>query len=159
MALTLPTIAPVGYALDYSDFLKTKSGKDGRTTIITGTVTVPSGTVSGTLIGLFPFNKGFKLASQASIVAVTAMGASVTLALGYQYYDSATGSSNTAIYAAASSTAAAGGVIPMQVTAGLILDAAGDGWVTALTGGATTSGSSTITYNMLFNYDISGVTN
>ena len=62
MAIQFPNYAPAGYALDYTDFLKTEAAKDGATRIITGSVTVAAGATVGQIIGLFPFNKGFKLA-------------------------------------------------------------------------------------------------
>ena len=158
MAIQFPNYAPAGYALDYTDFLKTKAAKDGATRIITGSVTVAAGATVGQIIGLFPFNKGFKLAYGSSFV-FGAFGASVTLALGWYYNDTATGSSNTAGYLAASSTAAAGGTVVPNVLAGQTFSAAGDGWVVALVGGATTGNSAAVTYNCLFAYDISGVTN
>jgi hypothetical protein len=158
MAIQFPNYAPVGYALDYTDFLRTKVDRAGLGCLITGTVSVPSGATVGQIIGLFPFNKGFKLAYGSSFI-FGAFGASVTLALGWYYNDSTVVSSNTAGYLAASATAAAGGVVVPNVLAGYTLDAAADGWVVAVIGGATTGSTAAITYNCIFNYDISGVTN
>lgn len=158
MSLTLPSIAPVGYALDYTDFLKAKYEASGDERLITGGVSVPSGTVTTTIVGLFPFKRGFKL-DYGSTILCAALGTSVTLNWGWQYYDSVTGSSNTAGYVSGSTAAAAGGVITPNVTAGATFDALGDGWIVAVIGGATTGSTGIITFNCAFAYDISGVTN
>ena len=158
MAIQFPNYAPVGYLLDYTDFLKTKVDRAGLGCLQTGTVSVPAGATVGQIIGLFPFNKGFKLAYGSSFI-FGAFGTSVTLALGWYYNDTTLGTSNTAGYLAASTTAAAGGVVVPNVLAGYTLNAVADGWVVAVVGGATTGNAAAVTFNCVFNYDISGVTN
>lgn len=158
MSNQYPSIVPTGYAGDATDFLKAKVDRSGATRLITGSVTIPASTVTATIVGLFPFQAGFKL-SYGSWIYSAAQGSSVTLALGYYYQDS-TLTSNTAGYLAASSTAASGGILtPLAVVAGAKVDLTAPGWVVALTGGATTSGPADITFNCLFSYDQSGVSN
>lgn len=159
MALTLPSIFPVGYAGDYTDFLKAKYEASGDERLITGSVSIPSGTLTTTLIGLFPFRRGFKLDYGSTLIA-GALGTSVTLSWGWLMYDSTQpGSSNTAGFVSASTAAAAGGVITPNVVAGATQDMLSDGWVVALIGGATTGTTNPLTFNCAFAYDISGVTN
>lgn len=157
MSLQYPSIVPVGYAGDYSDFFRVKQDRSGAVRSLRGSVSIPSGTTSGIIVGLFPFLKGFHF-DYASFFNVAALGTSVTLALGY-YYEDSTLTSNTAGFLAASTTAAAGGVLTPNVVAGSQIDAAGEGWVVALVGGATTGSTGSVTYNALFDYDISGVSN
>ena len=61
--MTTPTIVPTGFANDSTDFLKTVRDTFGAARVVTGTVSVISGTAADAFVGLVPFNKGatFKL--------------------------------------------------------------------------------------------------
>ena len=162
MSLTLPSIVPTGYAGDYSDFFRTKADKSGAVREITGAVVIPTTIAAGTLVGLFPFNASFKL-GYGTVLNAGAMGTGVTGSLGIQYYNSTTGTSNTACYLSAVTATALGGFINLsgqgaQVT-GMTLDTLGDGWVVFVVGTTSTTTSSTLTFNAPFAYDASGITN
>lgn len=160
MALTLPSIVPSGYAGTSADFQKTKCDKSGAVRLVTGSVTVPASTASGTIIGLFPFNKGAKVSYGSRVyVADLDTGTDVTLDVGYQYYNSDTGTSQNAGFVSASTAPQAGGMIEMTAVTSMTFTAAGDGWVIAKIGGGATTTEGAITFNCSVAYDPSGVTN
>lgn len=158
MTLVLPTVFPVGYAGDNTDFRQAKCDRSGAVRQHTGLVAVPASSLSGTLIGLIPFRAGFKFCYGSALYSA-AQGTSVTLSWGYQYYDSTqpnSGTSQTAGFLSASTAAAAGGMmVPLAVTS-MDWVAASEGWITALIGGATTTGPANLTFNILGCYDNSG---
>lgn len=160
MTIQSPNIVPVGYSNDYTDFLKAKCERDGAVRSNKNLVSVPSGTVSGQTVGLIPFRAGARLSYGSSVISA-ALGTSVTLALGYLYNDTTqpnSGTSQAAGFGAASSAAAAGGVIPITATTSMMWVAASDGWIIATIGGATTTSTGNINFDLLINYDQSGIT-
>lgn len=160
MTTTLPTIAPTGYDKTINDFLKTKSDKSGAIRLSTGSVSIPATTASGTLVGLIPFNKGAKLAYGSRVyTADLDTSTNVKLDIGYTYYDSTTGTSDPNAFVAAATTAQTGGMIEMTAVEGATWTAAADGWITATIGGAATTTTGSLTFNLGVAYDASGVTN
>lgn len=154
MTTTLPSIVPTGYAGTYKDFTRTKSDKSGAMRIVTGTVTVPASTASGTVIGLMPFNKGMKLGYGSRVyVADLDTSTNVTLNIGYQYYDSATGTSQNAGYVSGSTAPQTAGMIEMTAVTSMNDTMLGDGWIVAVTGGGSTTTSGAITFNLAIAYD------
>ena len=66
MANAYPTIYPSGFNGTYTDFNKAKIDRSGAVRVYTGSVTVPNGTVLGTLIGIVPVRKGAYVLTNAS---------------------------------------------------------------------------------------------
>lgn len=163
MALTLPSLAPTGYALDYTDFFRTKVERSGAIRRISGTVSVPSGTASGTLVGLFPFNKGFNMQGARVYCQAMDTGTTQLVDVGYIYYDSATGSSVPGAFVSASTAAQSGGgninFTGASAVSGMLFDALGDGWVTLRIAAQSTLTTGIVTYSCAIDYDTSGVTN
>lgn len=153
MSTTLPDIFPAGFAGDISDFLKTKVDRSGALRVYDGTVSVPGTTAQNKLVGLFPFNKGFKVHGMRFYSADLDTSTNVTVDIGYQYYDSATGTSHTDSLVSASTAPQASGFVTFTGTDVLNWTAAGDGWLVAkITGGATiTTGS--FTWNLAGAYE------
>jgi hypothetical protein len=163
MTTALPTIYPVGYAGDTTDFLKTKVSREGDVRVQTGTVAIPATTATSTLIGLMPFNKGCKIVMGSSVYSDDLdTSTNVTFNIGYTYYDSTTGTSNASGFVAGSTIPQTGGMIPFTATsgasAGMTWTAAADGWI-AITNTAATTTSGNVLFNIAFAYDPSGVTN
>lgn len=163
MALTLPSLAPTGYALDQTDFFKTKVDRSGALRRISGQVSIPSGTASGTIVGLFPFNKGFNIHGIRVYTPALDTGTTLTVNFGYQYYDSATGTSVLSAFVSASTAAQSGGgsvnFTGASSVSGMIFDSAGDGWVVMQLAATSSITLGTVTFSAAIDYDISGVTN
>jgi hypothetical protein len=163
MTTTVPSIVPTGYAGDYTDFLRTKADRSGAVRAIDGSVSIPSGTASGTLVGLFPFNKGFSAHGMRLYCAPLDTGTSQLVDIGYTYYDSATGSSIPGAFISSSTAAQSGGAsvafTGASSVSGMVFNAAGDGWVTLRIAAQSTLATGTVTFNWAIYYDTSGVTN
>lgn len=163
MALTLPTIVPTGYAGDYTDFFRTKVDKSGAVRTIDGSVSIPSGTASGTLVGIFPFNKGFSAHGLRVYCTPLDTGTSQLVDIGWTYYDSATGTSVPGGFVSASTAAQSGGAninfTGASSVSGMLFNALGDGWMTLRVAAQSTLVTGTVTYNIAIYYDTSGITN
>ena len=153
--MTTPSILPVGYAGTSTDYLKTKVDHSGADRSSFGVVSVPTGTTTTTIVGLVPFNKGARLTD--SYLYSAALGASVTLDLGYVYNDSVANTNKSNAFVAASTTAAAGGSIIANTPDVATWTATGDGWIVAVVGGATTGSTGNLSYRTSLNYDVGGL--
>lgn len=158
MTLQLPTIFPTGYAGDATDFLKVKADRSGAVRNSTGLVSIPISTLSGTVVGLMPFEPGYKM-NYGSAVYSGALGTSVTGSWGYLYYDTTQANSATsqaAGFVSGSTTPAAGGIITPNASTSINWVAASSGWVTFTIGGATTTTLGNLFWNIDSAYDNSG---
>lgn len=153
--MTLPSIVPVGYSETTNDFLKTKVDHSGAERASYGVVSVLTGTVTTTIVGLIPFNKGARLAS--SYVYSDALGTSVTLDLGYVYSDNVSNTNKSNAFLAASTTAAAGGSLVVNTPDVATWTATGDGWIVAVVGGATTGSTGNLSFRIGNVYDVGGL--
>ena len=157
--MTTPSIVPTGYAGDSTDFLHAKMDRSGAMRIVTGTVSVPAGTATDTIIGLVPFRKGAKF-GYGSRVYVGDMDTStnVTADIGYVYDDNVTYTNVFNAFVSASTAPQTGGMMEMTSVAGMTWTAAADGWFTAQNN-ATTTTTASLTFSIVIAYDPSGVTN
>jgi hypothetical protein len=171
-----PKLVPSGYAGDYTDFFRTKVDREGAVRLITGTISVTSGTTIGSYIGLAPFNKGAKLAAGASQIysPILDSGTGLTYSVGYLYTDSssagANAASNSSAYSSSDSHGQVGGYISFTNSTlgstggaiGLPNTAAGDGWFVVQVGTASTptnQAAASLTFSLAVAYDPSGITN
>jgi len=187
MAAVFPKIYPTGYTGDYQDFIvRTKKDASGALRIITGTVSVTSGTTIGTYIGLAPFNKGAKLLTGGSQVysPILDSGTGLTYSVGYYYADSSSNgvdslgivcsndASNSSAYSSSDSHGQTGGFISFTnstlgstggtTNVGVAHDLIGDGWFVVQVGTASTptnQAAASLTFSLAVSYDQSGVTN
>lgn len=158
--MTLPTIVPVEYDGSTNDFLKTKSDRSGAARVYSEAVSVPSGTTTTTIVGLIPFNKGFRVDEKSIGAFSGALGTSVTVSLGVVYNDNTNNTNNATLYASALTAAAAGGeLVPVASAANLGYVTTADGWVVATIGGATTGSTGAINIQCVGSYDGLGVDN
>ena len=140
--MTTPTILPTGYAGDATDYLKTKVDRDGCIREQYSTVTIPATTVTTTVIGLVPFNKGFRLSSGATRLAVGDLDTStnVTIDVGYVYKTGSAETDDQNAFASALTIAQTGGYIVFdEPTTDLPFVAADDGWIALTIGGGNTT--------------------
>lgn len=152
--MTTPSIVPTNRSGTYRDYLQTKLDKSGAMRTEAFTVSVPSGTTTTTIVGLIPFNKGFRLSLGGTQLAVGALGTSVTIDVGYVYNDNVTYTNDPDAFASALTVAAAGGLIVFDETVGLgAFTAEADGWVTVTIGGATTGTTNSIFGQIASVYD------
>lgn len=154
MANQYPNIVPVGFSGDYNDFRNTVCDKSGAMRLIANAVTIPSATASGQVVGLFPFNAGASVGYGGKVYCDDLdTGTDVTVTLGYIYEDNTVGD-DTDAFAAASTKPQSAGVVELDAKAGMTFKASANGWVVAvLGGGAPTTTSGDLTFNIPVAYD------
>lgn len=160
MTLTLPTIYPANFLGDATDFLQCKVDRSGAVRVQEFKVSVPAATAITTIIGLIPFQKGFRFHQQASFIAAAPIdtGTTITVDLGYVYYDSTLGTTvdnawvNGATTFQSSGTSSLTMVQTPETNVG-IWKAAAQGWlaITLDAGPTTTTGD--IFGQIAFSYD------
>lgn len=158
--MTLPTIFPAEYQGTINDFLQAKADRSGAARIYSDSVSVPTGTVTTTIVGLFPFNRGLRLNPNALDVISAALGTSVTGSLGVVYNDTVNNTSNQTLFTNASTSPAAGGSLAITQSATTLgYVTTGDGWLAFTVGGATTGSTGAVTVNAIGSYDGLGADN
>lgn len=158
--MTTPTILPTQYQGNRTDFLNLKLDRSGAARIHAGAVTIPTGTVAGSTVGLVPFRKGARFLIHSSSVYVNAIGAGTTTAtLGFVYDDNVTFTNNLTAWASGSTAPQAGGFVTVNQPAGLSFVAAADGWIVFQTLTATTNNTADIVFEFAGAYDGLGVNN
>lgn len=159
--MTTPSIVPAEYAGTSTDYLKVKSDRSGADRLYAGAVSVPSGTVTSTVIGLVPFNKGARFHLDNTSVYFANIGdGSFTADLGYIYDDNVTYTNNTTAWASASTAGRSGGFVTIDAaTTGIGFVAAANGWIAVTTGGSTTDATGNITFQFSGAYDGLGLDN
>lgn len=158
--MTLPTIVPLEYNGTATDFLQTKNDKSGAARDYGVSVSVPTGTVTTTIVGLIPFNKGWRINEKSIGAFSAALGTSVTIGIGVIYNDNTNNTNNATLYASALTAGAAGGELVMVASAAnLSYVTTADGWLAATIGGATTGTTNAITLQCVASYDGLGVDN
>lgn len=153
--MALPTIVPTGFQGDYTDFLQTKVGRDGRVTRAQGSVSIPALTATDTIIGLFPFNSGMSFSGLGGFNLYSAdldSSTNVTLDFGIAYQDSGQGTDDLDNITSASTAAQAGGFVAPDEIDWMTLVTTGNGWVTVQVNAATTTTGS-LTFNIPYVYD------
>ncbi len=140
--MTTPSIVPTKYAGTDLDFLKAKIDRSGAVRMEYFSVTIPSGTAAGTVVGLVPFRKGARLVYAATQGHIENIGdGSFTFNVGYVYDDNTTYTNDDDAFASALTTGQSGGLITFDEHAGLSWVAEADGWYALTTGGSTTDAS------------------
>jgi len=153
--MTTPTIAPTKWSKTDTDYLVTKVRRDGSVQAEVGSVSVPSSTASGTVIGLFPFKKGFSLLQGASQIHIADLdtGTSFTNEIGFVYDDNVTYTNDPDAFAASNTTGQSAGVVALSAVAGTPWVAQADGWIAVTTGGGTTTTTGNITFQIAGTYN------
>ena len=142
--MTTPTILPTGFDGTSKDYLRAKVERDGCLRTQYSTVTIPASTATTTIVGLVPFQKGFRLNSGATQLAIADLDTStnVTIDIGYVYKTGSTGTDDPNAFGSTLTTAQAGGYITFdEPTTDLPFVAADDGWIALTVGGGTTTTS------------------
>lgn len=140
--MTTPTVLPTGFDGTSKDYLHTKVDRDGCLREQYSTVTIPASTVATTLIGLVPFNKGFRLSSGGTRLAVADLDTStnVTFDVGYVYKTGSAETDDPNAFATLLTTAQTGGYIVFdEPTTDLPFVAADDGWIVMQIAAGTTT--------------------
>lgn len=158
--MTTPNIVPVEYDATFRDYLKIKSDRSGAGREYGVQVSVPTGTVTTTIVGLIPFSKGFRINEKSIGAFSAALGTGVTAGLGVIYDDNVANTNNQTLYASALTAPAAGGeLVAVASAANLSYVTTGNGWVVATIGGATTGTTGVLTIQLIGSYDGLGVDN
>lgn len=158
--MTVPALAPTKWTLTDNDYLNCKVDRSGAVRAYAGTVSVPSGTIATTIVGLAPFNKGarFQINSQ-SVVCGNFGAATTTVDLGYIYDDNVTFTNDVDAWASAATAPQAGGFISIDETVGTAFVAAADGWIVVTINTADADATAAITFNFTGDYDGLDLTN
>lgn len=151
--MTLPTIFPIQFAGTSKDFLKAKFQADGTSFMIQDTVSVLTGTVVTTIVGLIPFQANCRIQVPGLTINSAALGTSVTASVGVIYDDNTNNTNNATLYASALTTVAAGGNLTLTPSAtNLAYVTTANGWLAVTLGGATTGSTGSFTFQALFDY-------
>lgn len=153
--MALPTIVPTGFQGDYTDFLNTKVGRDGRVSRSQGSVSIPATTAQDTIIGLFPFNAGMSFAGLGGFNVHCAdldTATNVTLDVGVAYQNSSEGTDDLDLITSASTAPQSGGFVAPDEIDWMTFVSTGNGWVTVQVNAATTTTGS-VTFDIPFTYD------
>ena len=152
--MTTPSVIPVGFNGDSTDFLKSKRDTFGAVRSVKGTVSVPSGTAANEFVGLVPFRKGASFTIGNGSVHCGDFGAgTTTVNLGVIYDDDASFTNDPDAFVSASTAAQAGGFLTIDEISGLTLEAEGDGWLAVQILVADSDATADITFNVGVAYD------
>ncbi len=153
--MTTPTVVPVGYQNDYTDYLQVKCDRSGAVRQSSGDVAVPLATAAGAFIGLIPFNAGARFIVGGHSVHVTDIdgGTDSLLNLGVIYQDSDQGTDDVDLFVLASTAGRAGGYLTPTNPAGLDYVTTGNGWLAVENDVNVTEDAGTITWSIGVVYD------
>lgn len=155
--MTLPTVVPVNFDLTVNSFNKVKSDRSGALRSSVFTVTVPTASPAGTIIGLVPVKKGARLNLKGSEIVSASLDSTntVTTSIGVIYNDTVNNTSVPAQFNSASTTAQAGGTFVLLATyAAKSYEVTGDGWVAITTAAASTNTAGAIFGELNITYDL-----
>lgn len=151
--MTTPSILPTNFDGTSKDYLKTKSDKSGAVRGQYTTVSVPTGTVITTIVGLVPFNKGFRFSYSSTLYVENIGDTSLTLDIGYVYKTGSSATDDPNAFASALTTGQSGGFVTFDEPVGLGWVAEDDGWIAVTTAGSTTDNTGVIKGMVIGEYD------
>lgn len=153
--MTTPSIVPAYYTGMDNVFTKVVGvDRSGATRLIQGTVTVPSGTVAGTYIGLIPFNAGARFMLNDKSIYAGNFGAGTTVVdFGWVYDDNVTYTNDPDGFAANSTAAQSSGFVSLTTWAGHKLITQANGWLTAQIKTADADATADIIFSILQVYE------
>lgn len=154
--MTTPSIVPTKWTGTDLDYLRAKVERDGSLREQYTTVTVPASTVITTIVGLVPFQKGYRLGIAATQLNVADLDTStnVTFDVGYVYKTGSAQTDGPNVFGSALTTAQAGGNVSLSPTAaGIGWVAQDDGWIAVTMSGGSTTTSGAFTAQIVGCYD------
>lgn len=154
--MTLPSIVPTGFAATSADFAKAKADRSGAVRCYPFTVSIPTTTVSTTIVGLVPVRKGARLVIGSTKIEVDDLDSStnVTMSLGIVYDDATNNTTNQTLFVVSATTPQAGGIFTLVNSYTVASYAAtGDGWICATVGGGSTTTLGTVHGQVGISYD------
>lgn len=152
--MTTPNIVPSGYQATDADYLKAKCDRSGAARLVSGVISVPSGTAANAYIGMVPFRNGARFTiNDKSIHAGNFGAASTTLNVGYIYDDEVTYTNDVDAWVSLSTAPQSGGFVTVDEVEGLSFVAAADGWLAAQIIAAAADATANLTFNVLVSYD------
>lgn len=157
--MTTPTIFPAQFDPSIGDvFAKAPELRNGATQDILTEVTIPASTATTTVVGLLPFQKGFRINySSRILVEDLDTGTDVTFDLGYVYDDDGTFTNDPNAFISGSTVAQNGGFDLFNATAGFQFIAEDNGWIALTLGGGSTTTEGTVKLEALIAYDETSV--
>lgn len=150
-----PTIVPVGFQKDYTDFLNIKCDRSGSVRLASGSVVVPNGTEVGAFIGLIPFDKGARFVVNGHSVHVTDIdaGTDSLLNLGVIYDSADEGTDDVDLFVAGSTAGQGAGYLTPTNPLGLTYVTTGKGWLAVENDANITEAEGTISFAVGVVYD------
>lgn len=153
--MTTPDIFANGYANSADAFLNSPGGQGIPDVPVRATVTVPAVTISGSVLGLIPFNKGASL--ELSGVLLTAdldTSTNVTFELGFVYDDEITFTNDpNAFITSSTALQTTAALVVFNGTGGATFNAEADGWIAITTGGGSTTTAGDLVLNTRITYE------
>jgi len=151
--MTSPTLFADGYSAADS-FNLAPSGIGDGPRYVRRIATVPDSTSAGTTFGMFPFQKGARIAYSSKIITSDLdTDTAVTLNAGYIYSDNDTSTNiNDTDAFIAAGTGASAGVLSFTAVAGATFEATADGWMIVEIAAGTVSTAGTIEFDGLISY-------
>ena len=154
--MTTPDIFADGYANSADAFLNAPGGQGSPDVPVRATVTTAAIIVSGTVIGMIPFNKGasIEMGSGAVLAPDLDTSTNVTFELGFIYDDDGTFTNDpNAFILSSTAFQTAANFVAFDGTGGFTFDAEADGWIAITTGGASTTTSAETTLECRITYE------
>lgn len=150
--MTTPSIVPTKWQGNSTDYLHAKVERNGCERAQRTIVSVPTGTVVNTIVGLVPFQTGFQLTGFRLVS--DALNTGVTANVGVIYDDNTNNTNNQTLYTSASTSPAAGGELVFGATAtNVVYVTTAPGWIVVTITGATTGTTGNIQGTLFGYYD------
>lgn len=157
--MTQPSIVPFGFANDVTDYLLVKKDIYGTAGCPHGSVTIPAGTTTSTIVGLMPFQAGVSFSGLSRYDLYTTdldTSTNVTLSWGVVYQNETQGLDNINLIQSASTSAQTGGFVAPGGTDWMTFVSTGNGWIAARIN-ATTTTAGAFTFSIPVVYDTSSI--
>ena len=160
--MTAPALFPASFGatassatgVNLTPFQRTPVLRDGGLFEIESATIVPTGTTTGTIIGLVPFRAGARVNYGASRVYTPDLdtASSNTFQIGYIYDDNTNNTNNQTAFVTSTTLPQAGGFITFNEVTGFQWIATGDGWIVATQAGGSTTTSGTVLSEIALQY-------
>jgi hypothetical protein len=153
--MTQPTIVPVGYENDHTDFLKVKCDRSGAVRQVSGDVVIPNATAAGAFVGILPFTAGARFVINDKSLHITDIddGTDSLLNVGVIYENADEGTDDVDLFVLASTAGRAAGFIAVTNPDGLDYVTTGKGWLVLENDVNVTEAEGTLTFSVGVVYD------
>ena len=151
--MTTPSIVPSKYLGTDADYYQAPGLNSGALKLVTGSVTIPSGTAATTVVGLIPFRKGASFDLDNNSIYCADFGAgTTTVDIGYVYDDNSTYTNDDDAWASADTAPQSGGFVAIDLLPGMTFVSEADGWLAVTINTAAADAEADITFKVGVSY-------